>query len=222
MDQLETQVRATLDRLIRDRGEDYSGLSRLIGRNAAYIQQFIKRGSPRRLAEHDRRVLADYLRVDESLLGGAPADERAPALAGALMTVPRLAVGAAAGAGSSNDGDRLIAHHAFDRRWLRSLSGAPQQLAIISVEGDSMAPTLNHGDDIMVDASDGVARLRDGIYVLRRDDVLLVKRLTCRRGKGAACVDIVSDNPDYAPEHAVTVDALTIVGRVVWTGRRVS
>lgn len=45
--------RAALERLIEERGEDYAGLSRLIGRNPAYVQQFIKRGTPRRLAEED-------------------------------------------------------------------------------------------------------------------------------------------------------------------------
>ena len=81
-------VRDTLDRLIRDRGEDYAALSRLIGRNPAYIQQFIHRGSPRRLAENDRKLLARYLGVDESLLGGPAA---AP-VADDLVAVPRLAV----------------------------------------------------------------------------------------------------------------------------------
>ena len=69
----EADPRATLERLIRDRGEDYAGLSRLIGRNAAYIQQYIKRGSPRRLAEDDRRQLAAYFGIDEALLGAPPA-----------------------------------------------------------------------------------------------------------------------------------------------------
>src|SRR3546814_2493284 len=42
--------RAALDRLLRDRRVDYAELSARIGRNPAYIQQYIKRGSPRRLA----------------------------------------------------------------------------------------------------------------------------------------------------------------------------
>jgi hypothetical protein len=43
--------RSALQRLIEERGEDYSSLSRLIGRNAAYIQQYIKRGNPKKLGE---------------------------------------------------------------------------------------------------------------------------------------------------------------------------
>ena len=67
------EARAALQRLIEDKGEDYSGLSRLLGRNAAYVQQYIKRGSPRRLAEADRRLLARYFGVDETALGGPAA-----------------------------------------------------------------------------------------------------------------------------------------------------
>ena len=65
-----TDARTALDQLIHDRGEDYASLSRLLGRNAAYIQQFIRRGTPRKLDEEDRRTLARYFRVDEAVLGG--------------------------------------------------------------------------------------------------------------------------------------------------------
>lgn len=208
--------RAVLDRLVQARGEDYSALSRLVGRNPAYIQQFIKRGSPKRLGERERSILAGYFRVDESTLG-APPRGTTPKVEAGLLAVPRLDVGAAAGAGGLAEDERTEALFAFDERWLRRLSASPQQLAIIRVEGDSMVPTLSHGDDIMVDSSDGAERLRDGIYVLRRDGVLLVKRLACgARGS----VAIVSDNPVYPTEHDVPVGEIDIVGRVLWTGRR--
>ena len=44
-------ARQVLERLCHERGQDYASLSRLIGRNSAYIQQFIRRGTPRRLPE---------------------------------------------------------------------------------------------------------------------------------------------------------------------------
>ena len=64
-------IRRTLDELIRNSGDDYASLSRLLGRNPTYIQQFIKRGVPRRLSEEDRRRLALHFGVGERLLGGA-------------------------------------------------------------------------------------------------------------------------------------------------------
>ena len=77
-------ARATLERLIADRGDNYADLSRLIGRNAAYIQQFIKRGTPRKLDEDDRRVLARYFGVSEDMLGGARRRFRSAAGAGCV------------------------------------------------------------------------------------------------------------------------------------------
>jgi phage repressor protein C with HTH and peptisase S24 domain len=81
-----------------------------------------------------------------------------------------------------------------------------------------MAPTLNAGDDILVDLGDCMERLRDGIYVLRADDVLVVKRLaihpTGRR------VTVQSDNPAYPDWPDCDIDAVHCIGRVIWTGRK--
>ncbi|WP_342657150.1 hypothetical protein NPJ82_09350 [Sphingomonas sp. NY01] len=46
-----------------------ANLSRSIGRNDAYLQQYVARGTPRRLPEDERRKLAMILQVDERLLG---------------------------------------------------------------------------------------------------------------------------------------------------------
>src|SRR3569623_373941 len=58
--------RLVLDALLTERGVGYAALSRMIGRHEAYLQQFIKRGTPRAQAEHDRRLLADILRDDDA------------------------------------------------------------------------------------------------------------------------------------------------------------
>ncbi|HEV2817094.1 MAG TPA: S24 family peptidase [Allosphingosinicella sp.] len=211
----ESDPRAALQRLIDEKGEDYAGLSRLLGRNAAYVQQYIKRGSPKRLAEQDRRLLARYFGVDEALLGGPDAD------AGRGLTpIPRLQLGVAAGAGAFDGDERGEAHIAFDPAWLRRLArGAPEQLSIIRVSGDSMAPTLGDGDDILVDRGDGAERVRDGVYVLRMDDALVVKRLALN--PAARTLAIRSDNPAYPSWPDCDPAAVAIVGRVVWAGRRI-
>ncbi|MFC0305272.1 hypothetical protein ACFSTI_19785 [Rhizorhabdus histidinilytica] len=62
-------VRRTVVRLVRDQGLDLASVSRMIGRNDAYLQQFVKRGTPRRLPEQERLHLAIALNVDERELG---------------------------------------------------------------------------------------------------------------------------------------------------------
>jgi hypothetical protein len=223
------EVRENLDRLIRERGENYGTISRLLGRNQAYVQQFVKRGTPRKLDEADRRLLARYFDVDERVLGGvdargwaAPVPPRAREHRPAqdLCVVPRLALGASAGPGALDQDEEAAGALAFDGRWLRALGGRPDMLSLIRVNGESMMPTLANGDDIMVDRGDGAHRLRDGIYVIRMDDVLMVKRLalTPRRGR----ISIRSDNALYPTFEDVDLNEVSVVGRVIWTGRRVS
>lgn len=213
-----TGPRGELARLITERREDFAGLSRMLGRNAAYIQQYIKRGVPKRLSEEDRRKLAQYFDVDESLLGG-PATPRPSA--GELIAIPRFDIRASAGPGAFTDGEIPIAHLGFDERFLKQLSNArPSDLSIIRVRGDSMFPTLADGDDIMVDRSAAGARVQDGIYVLRRDDTLSVKRLALH--PDAKRITISSDNPAYPTWPDCDPADVEIVGRVVWAGRKIS
>ena len=83
-----------------------------------------------------------------------------------------------------------------------------------------MAPTLADGDDVIVDRKDGAGRIRDGIYVLRLDDSLMVKRLARQpAGKG---ISIKSDNPEYPSWQDVQLSRIDIVGRVLWFGRTLS
>lgn len=210
--------RAVLERLIDERREDYAALSRLIGRNTAYIQQFIKRGTPKRLAENDRRTLARYFDIEEHLLGGPVS--WLPLSPEALIPIARYSVAASAGPGAIAGLERPIAQLGFSKGWLEQLSRAkPDDLSIIRVEGDSMFPTLNDGDDIMVDRSSAGRPVSDGIYVLRRDDTLMVKRLTVNPSRGSYTVS--SDNPAYASWPDCAPGDIDVLGRVVWAGRRI-
>ena len=209
--------RVALERLCAERGEDFAGLSRMLGRNAAYIQQYVRRGVPRRLKEEERRKLARYFAVPEALLGGPPESDQAP---GGLVSVKRHPVRVSAGPGAVVSEELGKPCFAFDDRWLKALTASqPSKLSIVRVEGDSMAPTLNAGDDILVDLGDSVDRLRDGIYVLRIDDAVVVKRLalnpTGRR------VTVQSDNPAYPDWPDCSLADLKPIGRVIWAGRRV-
>lgn len=218
--------RAVLERLARERGDDYSSLSRLIGRNAAYIQQFIKRGTPRRLAEDDRAILAEYFGVDEGLLGaplgkGSAVAASNAATADEMVAVRQFAVGASAGPGALPGEEEELSRIAFPKRWLRKLAGGdPAQLSIITVDGDSMEPTLSDGDEILVSREDGADRLRDGIYVLRVDDALIVKRIAMN--PASRRFTIKSDNEGYPDWPDCDPGDVEIIGRVVWAGRRVA
>ena len=190
----------------------------MLGRNPAYIQQFVRRGVPKKLKEDERKKLARFFGVSEALLGGPPEPETRT---GGLVPVKQTLVQASAGPGSYAGEERGGSYFAFDEKWLKGLTpSSPSNLSIIRVDGDSMAPTLSAGDDILVDLGDCMGRIRDGIYVLRADDVLVVKRLaidpTGRR------VTVQSDNPAYPDWPDCDIESIHCIGRVIWAGRKIA
>ena len=211
------QARENLERLIQERGVNYSSVSRLLGRNAAYIQQYIKRNSPRHLDEKDRLVLARFFGVDEKVLG-APARRSGPVVE--LVQVPILDVDASAGHGALAEMEAKSSQFGFEEKWLRRLTASKaSSLSIIHVLGDSMEPTLHDGDEVLVDLGDGQSRLRDGIYVLRMDDALSVKRIAIE--PSGRRISVTSDNPTYPSWNGLDRRNVNIVGRVLWFGRQI-
>ncbi len=197
--------RAALSALATNRGVSLAALSRLIGRNAAYLQQFVTRGSPRLLAEADRRVLAAYLGVDETVLGALPPSA-------ASVRVARTATIASAGPGGLIDDDRSAGAAMVDAGQLRRLGVRVGDLSVVVARGDSMLPTIADGDEMLVDLADRSVDAKGGIYVARIDDAVVVKRLE-KRGRAVA---VISDNPDYP---TIVSEGVTIVGRVVRLSR---
>ncbi|WP_057883019.1 LexA family transcriptional regulator [Tsuneonella troitsensis] len=211
----EDPARARLLDLAQSRGVSLAGLSEMIGRNSSYLQQFIRKGSPRKLEEGDRRKLAQFFGVPESELGGAEEIYHPVASArGDWIEVPRLALGAAAGPGALGADERPFDSFRFSRRWLKEQGLSDGQLSTIRVQGDSMEPVLHDGDEILVDRAQRT--LRDGIHVVRVGEALMVKRLAAP-GPGRAI--LLSQNLAYPPVE-VSLAEIEIVGRVVWKSGR--
>lgn len=202
-----TEQRAALERLIERDGVSLTTLSRVLGRNVAWMQQYLRRGTPRLLPERERGLLAGFFGVDERSLGG-------PSAQPALVRVPLLAIAVSAGPGRLVTSEAAVASAGYAPEDLARLGVRPADAAILDVRGESMAPTLHDGDRILVDRGKRTPGARGAIWVLRIDDALLVKRLV-RDGENAWRV--VSDN---APDRHVAVAELEVIGRVVQLIRR--
>ena len=131
------------------------------------------------------------------------------------MDVPRLDLGASAGPGAIAGGEGAFDTFRFSRRWLAEQGLESAQLSAIRVEGDSMEPLLNDGDEILVDRSPRT--FRDGIHVVRLGETLMVKRVASAVPGRMA---LLSQNLAY-PSVEVAADEVAIIGRVVWKGGRV-
>lgn len=201
-------VRSTLAGLADEAGTSLAWLSRALGRNDAYLQQFVKRGTPRRLDEEDRRWLAAYFNVDERALGGTAGDA-------AMVAVRRIDAEAHAGAGGLVEDDRNGGEERIDPRVVARLGVSPASLTMITAHGNSMEPLIHDGDALFVDMADRRLSSRPGIFVLRLDGALLVKRVA-RIGLE---VQVTSDNPATPIIAPVRADRVAVIGRVVRLAR---
>ena len=198
--------------------------SRALGRNDAYLQQYLYRGTPRRLPEPLRLRLAEITGADQAdFLDPALRALRSPAGGGedGTVRVPLHAVRAAAGGGSvpdeaSGSRDSL----AFPPALLRRITAAPAGgLKLLSISGDSMSPTLEDGDLVMVDTQRRMPS-PPGIFILDDGVGLVAKRVDAIPNSWPLALRLSSDNPAYS-NYRRQVDEVHIVGRVVWFARSI-
>lgn len=133
------------------------------------------------------------------------------------IPVPAYDQRAAAGAGSEANDPGPKHHLMFRKSWLQRLTSDTKSLVVLEVEGDSMWDTLHAGDHTLVDRSQTNPR-REGLYVIRIDNELLVKRLSMH--PVTKLLTIKSDNASYLTYEDVNPEDIAIFGRVVWIGRR--
>lgn len=71
----------------------------------------------------------------------------------------------------------------------------------------------------LVDLGDASDRLRDGIYVLRNEEALVVKRIALN--PVGRRVTVQSDNTVYPDWPDCSLSDIRPIGRVIWSGRRI-
>jgi len=150
-----------------------------------------------------------------------PAHDLAQALGApdGFILVPRYDVAASMGNGAVIHSEQVVDHLAFRAEWVRTeLGTSPRNLILISAIGDSMEPSLRAGDLLLIDRSVESVK-QDSIYAIAHDGELRIKRIQ-RLFDGSLVIK--SDNPNYRTEELSPAQAeqMRIVGRVVWSGRR--
>ena len=229
-------VRLKVLKLVDRNRTDLKNASLAMGRNAAYLHQFVYRGTPKVLSEDDRASLARHLGCDEAELRHRKRPARKPRAkperpvgsevhmaagdATGLVAISEIDVRAAAGAGAVHEGleeTREVWH--FPEAVIRhELRAQPKDLRLITVHGDSMDPLLASGDRIMVDTSQRVP-VPPGIFVIWDGMGLVAKRVEHEPNSDPPKVIIKSINPEYAT-YERDAEEVHVVGRVVWAARR--
>ncbi len=126
-------------------------------------------------------------------------------------------ISASAGGGALVQDYEAVSHSlAFPPDYLSRLTRSnPKNLAIISVKGDSMVPTLHDDDIVMLDHSK-TSLAYDGLFVVRFWDALHVKRIS--RGSRADTILIISDNKEHYPPQELPAEEVQVIGKVIWGG----
>ncbi len=229
-------VRVRLLRLLERKDTTLKAASLAIGKNAAYLHQFVYRGTPKVLPEDARELLAKHLGIEDALLRHAEIPLRkSPSESAAhddepksapsrrrrhFVEIPEIDVRASAGPGAIHDGledatDTWLFPESMVRHELRAV---PDQLRMITIDGDSMEPLLSSGDRILVDTSQRVP-VPPGIFVIWDGMGLVAKRTEHIPNSDPPRIIIKSVNPDYTT-YERDAEEVNIIGRVIWVARR--
>lgn len=140
-----------------------------------------------------------------------------PAPGAPAISVPLLANAGSMGPGTEiQHDDVLVGHIALSEQWVaRRLQPTNiNALRFIHAYGDSMSPTFEDGDILLVDTGIKDPRIIDGVYVMAANDRVYIKRV---RQRMDGVVEISSDNATVKTVDVLNGDhRIDILGRVVW------
>ena len=143
----------------------------------------------------------------------APAAVRGDS-SGRSIRIEELDVRASAGAGLIGGNEKVIAEWQVPSEVVRGYSTAPaEEMRIITVMGDSMEPTLQPGQRVLVDTGDRKPS-PPGVFVVWDGLGLVIKRVQMVPHSEPPRVKITSDNAKYEP-YERTLDEAYIQGRVI-------
>lgn len=110
-------------------------------------------------------------------------------------------------------GHKVVSEWVFPSTFLRhELRMQPGEIMVLEVVGDSMSPSLESGDRVLVDTT-YAKPTPDGIYVIEEGDGPMVKRLQLVRRSDPPEIRIISDNKHHEP-YTLRLDDIRIIGRV--------
>jgi phage repressor protein C with HTH and peptisase S24 domain len=205
-------------------GMNAGQVAELAGINRSFVYDIMRGRSEHPNLERLEHV-AKVLKVERRWLmhGLGDVEGEAPILENAeeaFVAISSVAVTASMGGGALVEAEEDGRPYHFQRSWIRhKLRAKPADLRIMHVEGDSMMPTLHHGDIVLVDLARR-APTPPGIFVLHDGMGLVAKRLDHIPNSEPPRVRIISDNPLYSPYEG-TAEEVNIIGRIRWFAREI-
>lgn len=133
-----------------------------------------------------------------------------------LARIPIMNLSASAGGGSVVTTEDTDGYLAFEPSWLHRMGLNRAELFTMPTMGESMEPTIKAGEYVLCSSAEHHTKIGDGIYVIRLEGNILVKRLQVLPG---GILEISSDNAQFYK--AFTLDMKSnadfkILGKVIF------
>lgn len=209
--------------LLSERGISQAELARRVGVAQQTIHKLVSGGA--RGSSHLHRIARELGTTADYLTGetndpseGAALAQSPKEIAEQLGLVGIEQIDLAYGLGATfADGPIGAELMHFPRQWVDAITSSPPALLTWTRgRGDSMFPTINDGDLILLDRSQRRVTEQDALWAFTVGDLAAIKRL---RIKGDRVV-ILSDNPTVPPDEE-PIDEVNIVARVAFVGRKI-
>jgi phage repressor protein C with HTH and peptisase S24 domain len=130
--------------------------------------------------------------------------------------VPRAEARLSAGDGALVFSEDFAESYSFRRDWLHRVATSLDNVLLMAVLGDSMYPTIQEGDMVMVDRGRDYPHSGKIFAFTPGDDLIQIKRLESRGEK----IRIISDNSSLYQPFDLPSDQIRIIGQVIWFARQ--
>lgn len=160
-------------------------------------------------------ALAEAAGINLAELSDAAANGTLASNGQSFIAIPIMNVEASAGNGSPVEHEGVSDLMRLNEVWLRqTFHVTPNSVTILPVKGDSMEPTIRSGELVLIEKIDPSGRPGDGIYIVRLDGTVAVKRLQSLPG---GVIRVSSDNKHFASYDVGPDDTVdfAVLGRVL-------
>ncbi|NJB67528.1 transcriptional regulator with XRE-family HTH domain [Desulfobaculum xiamenense] len=196
---------------LKDKGQSYAATAKLIGVKPPTITRWLK-GDRSKLSLDIFLRCMDALQIQpHDVFSGITPDLQE------YDFIPKVTAKLGCGSGSLQVESDVQGLYAFRSDFLEMWHFHKSRLVMFEATGDSMSPTIEDGDNILISTGTDMAPRTGELWAIGIDEELLIKRIERRPG----VLVLKSDNLSYKPIEVPLNDHANIrlIGKALWLAR---
>lgn len=212
------EIRRKKLRNLIEKAKSQTEFAEKIGKDPSYLSQVAGINPSKNIGTRVARSIEKKLKLPEGWMdqdhSGHPAVQEESEEYGAQPIIPVYTITAGMGRGRFVESEQVLKIVVVNQSTLRDmrLSGTGHGIVAVYADGESMEPTIPPKSIVFVDRNQ--RELRDGVYLVRLENMVYVKRIQRLPGHK---VKVISDNPVYGTFDVdlKNGDDFEILGKVV-------